>query len=77
MVVHSETRQHMPLILISDLLRSDLGRKETHCSLLLNAILARGVSCDDSYRIVECSSCLRSNARNEPSAPTDTKISGD
>jgi hypothetical protein len=42
---------------------------------LLNAILARGVSAADSYRIVLCSRVLRSKARSEPSAPTDTKIS--
>ena len=30
-----------------------------------------------SYRIVECSSERRSNARSEPSAPTDTKMSVD
>lgn len=47
----------------------------TYCSRLLNAILARGVSAADSYRIVLCSSVLRSKARNEPSAPTETKIS--
>jgi hypothetical protein len=49
----------------------------TYCSRLLNAILAKGVSEDDSYKIVECSSVRRSNARSDPSAPTDTKISAE
>jgi hypothetical protein len=42
---------------------------------LLKAILARGDEFGVSYRIVECSSCRRSKARNEPSAPTETKMS--
>lgn len=49
----------------------------TYCSRLLNAILANGVSDDDSYSIVECSRVRKSNARSEPSAPTDTKISAE
>lgn len=50
---------------------------ETYCSRLLNAILANGVSDDDSYSIVECSRVRRSNALSEPSAPTETKISAE
>lgn len=36
---------------------------------------ASGAALGVSYRIVECSSWRRSNARNDPSAPTDTKMS--
>lgn len=50
---------------------------DTHCSVFENAILAKEVSFADSYNIVECSSCRRSNARSEPSAPTETKMSED
>lgn len=48
-----------------------------YCSRLLKAIRANGVSSDDSYRMVECSNVRRSNARNDPSAPTETKMSED
>jgi hypothetical protein len=50
---------------------------EAYCSVFENAILAKGVSFADSYNIVECSNCRRSNARNDPSAPTETKMSED
>ena len=49
----------------------------TYCSRWLNAILAKGVSSEDSYKMVECSSVLRSKARKDPSAPTETNISDD
>lgn len=82
-LVHPETRQHVSIymsimttykgqVLIS-LNGCEGGR--TDCSRLLNEIRLNGVSAADSYRIVECSNVLRSNALNDPSAPTETKIS--
>ena len=58
-------------------IRKEGKKRNTYCSRLLNAILASGVSDDDSYKIVECSRVRRSNARSEPSAPTETKISAE
>ncbi len=72
-VLEAEARKHVSgYPLSAD--NSKEGRV-AHCSRLLNAIRARGVSSDDSYKMVECSRVRRSKARSEPSAPTETKMS--